>query len=75
MQATKYWSDIMTTYNTLPGVTKVNPDLNAYVTEMALKALFSQIEIEENKIRQDPLQRGTELLKKVFNYADLKKNP
>jgi len=75
VQATKYWSDIMTTYNTLPGVTKVNPDLNAYVTEMALKALFSQIEIEENKIRQDPLQRGTELLKKVFNYADLKKNP
>jgi hypothetical protein len=42
---------------------------------MALKALFNQIEIEENKIRQDPLQRGTELLKKVFNYADLKKNP
>jgi len=75
VQATKYWSDIMSTYNTLPGVTKINPDLNAYVTEMALKALFNQIEIEENKIRQDPLQRSTELLKKVFNYADLKKNP
>jgi len=73
VQATKYWSDIMVNYNRLPGVQKINPDLNAFVTEKALQALFSQIEIEENKIRQNPLSRTTELLKKVFNYADLKK--
>jgi hypothetical protein len=74
VEATKYWKDVMTLYNNIPGFQKINPDLNAYVTNKAMEALFSQIEIEENKIRQDPLRRGTELLKKVFNYADQQKN-
>lgn len=73
-QATKYWTDIMTLYNKIPGVDKINTDLNSYVTQKALTALFSQVETEENKIRQDPLKRGTQLLKKVFGYADQKKN-
>ena len=68
--ATKYWTDAMTIYNKIPGVTRINPDLNAYVTDKAMGALFNQIEIEENKIRQDPMQRATDLLKKVFGYAD-----
>jgi len=74
VNATKYWTDIMVIYNKMPGVEKVNPDLNAYVTDKTMQALFSQIEIEENKIRQDPLKRGTDLLKKVFGYADKQKN-
>ena len=71
--ATKYWTEAITNYNKIPLVEKINPDLNAYVTNKAMEALFSQIEIEENKIRQDPLQRTSELLKKVFNYADQQK--
>jgi len=74
VNATKYWTDAMTLYNKIPGVERINPDLNAYVTERAMMALFSQIEIEENKIRQDPLKRGTDLLRKVFGYADKQKN-
>lgn len=73
-EATKYWTDIMNIYNKIPGVERINPDLNDYVTQKALSALFSQIEIEENKIRQDPLKRTTQLLKKVFDYADQKKS-
>lgn len=73
-EATKYWTDIMTLYNKIPGVDKINPDLNSYVTQKALTALFSQVESEENKIRQDPLKRTSQLLKKVFGYADQKKN-
>ena len=69
--ATKYWKELVTKYNKIPLVKKVNPDLNAHVTGKALEALFSQIEIEENKIRLDPLKRSSEILKKVFNYADL----
>lgn len=72
-EATKYWTLVMTSYNKIPRVEKVNPDLNTYVTNKALDALFSQIEIEENKIRKDPLMRTSEILKKVFDYADLKK--
>ena len=71
--ATKYWKDAISAYNKIPLVQKINPDLNGYVTSKAMEALFSQIELEENKIRQDPLKRTSEILKKVFNYADQQK--
>jgi hypothetical protein len=48
-------------------VDKVNPDLNAYATEMAMQGLFSMIAVEEKKIRENPVERTTELLKKVFS--------
>ena len=75
VSATKYWDDVITTYNALPFVTKVNPDLAGYVTDKAMFGLFSEIEKEENIIRQDPLKRTSQLLKKVFDYADTQKNP
>jgi hypothetical protein len=43
-----------------------NTDLDSYVTDRALSGLFTTIAEEEKRIRQDPLARGTELLKKVF---------
>ncbi len=71
--ATKYWKDAINAYNKIPIVQKINPDLNGYVTGKAIEALFSQIELEENRIRQDPSKRTSDLLKKVFNYADKQK--
>ncbi len=44
-------------------------DLDAYVTNKALDGLFRMIAEEEKRIRQDPLARSTELLKKVFGAA------
>ena len=67
VNATKYWGDVMNTYNKLPLVKKVNPDLTAYVTEMAIDGLFVMIEKEELNIRKNPVARTTALLKKVFN--------
>ena len=52
----------------------VQPNLESYVTEKAMVAIFSEIEIQENLIRKDPIKRSTELLKKVFNYADNNSN-
>ncbi len=49
----------------------VTTDLGAYVTEKAMSALFTEIEKEENAIRANPAKRTTDILKKVFNYADL----
>lgn len=63
--ATKYWNTIFTNYNRV-ATEKINPDLTAYVTEMALKGIFYQVAQEEMKIRKDPAARGTELLQKVF---------
>jgi len=66
VNATKYYSDLVTTYNKIPLVEKVNPDLNEYATDMAMKGLFIMIAKEEKNIRENPLARTSELLKKVF---------
>lgn len=72
VDALKYWGDVMTGYN-LVSTNKINPDLAGYVTDRAITALFSEVEKQENAIRQDPIQRSSELLKKVFDYADTQK--
>lgn len=66
VNATKYYDDLVNTYNKIPFVNKVNPELDQYATEQAIKGLFVLIAQEEAKIRKDPAARSTELLKKVF---------
>jgi hypothetical protein len=66
VEATKYYSDLINTYNRIPGVTKVNPNLDDYATTKAVDGLFFLIAQEEANIRQNPGARTTELLKKVF---------
>ena len=69
VKLTDYWNPIVNKYNSamkISGGDKINPDLNAYVTEMAIKGLFQMVEKEENKIRLDPMARVTDLLAKVF---------
>jgi len=62
----KLWTPIFETYNKVPFVQKVNPDLNAYVTEKALDGLFKLVGEEEKKIRKDPAGWGSNLINKVF---------
>jgi hypothetical protein len=64
--ATRYWSLVFTTYNAIPLVQKVNPDLVEYATNKAIDGLFVQIAKEELAIRKNPAARVTDLLKKVF---------
>ena len=64
--ATKYWNTVFSSYNKLPFVKKVNPDLEDYVTNKAIDGLFVQIAKEELEIRKNPMARVTDLLKKVF---------
>lgn len=69
VKLTEYWNPLMNKYNgimTVTGGQKVNPDLNAYVTQLAIDGLFKMVEQEENKIRIDPMARVNDLLKKVF---------
>lgn len=68
VNATKYYGDLVNTYNKIPLVTKVNPDLNDYATDKAIEGLFLMIAKEEKNIRQDPIARTTDLLKRVFGY-------
>ena len=66
VNATKYYADLINTYNKIPFVQKLNPNLDEYATEKALEGLFIMIAKEEKNIRQNPLARTSELLKKVF---------
>jgi hypothetical protein len=65
--ATRYYTDIINTYNKLPTTfKKANPDLTSYVVGKALDALFDQVAKEEANIRSNPAARVTDILKKVF---------
>lgn len=81
VQITKYWTPLWKNYNKYaPAATAVgsifgqsnalpkavNPDLNDYVTNLALDGLFKIIAQEETKIRKDPGARITDILKTVF---------
>jgi enolase len=68
VNATKYYGELVTRYNKIPLVEKVNPNLDDYATDKAIDGLFVMIAKEEKNIRQDPVARTTELLKKVFGY-------
>jgi len=41
-------------------------DLDGYVTQKTLDGLFLKLAVEERQIRENPLARSTDLLKKVF---------
>jgi uncharacterized NAD(P)/FAD-binding protein YdhS len=66
VNATRYYTDLVNTYNKIPFVERVNPDLDQYVTGKAIDGLFVLVAEEEAKIRRDPAARTTQLLKKVF---------
>jgi hypothetical protein len=68
VEATKYYGNVVTTYNRIPFIEKVNPDLNEYATDLAMQGLFTMIASKEKEIRDNPLERTTDLLKKVFGY-------
>jgi hypothetical protein len=68
--ATKYYSAVVDRYNKVPLVTKLNPDLKAYITEKAIDGLFKEIAKEELKIRENKAFRTTELMQKVFAMSD-----
>lgn len=66
VSATKYYADLVNTYNKIPLVEKVNPNLDDYATDLAMAGLFTMIAKEEKNIRENPVARTTDLLKRVF---------
>ena len=65
--ATKYYADLVNQYNQIPLVQKVNPNLDEYATQKAIDGLFLLVADEELKIRENPIARTTELLRRVFS--------
>ena len=68
--ATRYYGDVVSTYNKLPFVSKVDTDLETYATDRAIEGLFLLIADEEANIRENPGARTTKLLRRVFGSLD-----
>lgn len=69
-KATRYYGDVVTRYNKIPLVKKVNPNLESYAADRAIEGLFVLIAKEEANIRANPLARTSKLLKRVFGSQD-----
>jgi len=70
--ADKIWTSIITKYNKLPLVAKVNPDITDYVTNKTMDGVYTMISVEEKNIRSNALFRTTDLLRSVFSLQDKK---
>ncbi|QRM89617.1 DUF4197 family protein [Lacinutrix sp. WUR7] len=68
--ADQIWANLINKYNTIPFTSNVNPDLTDYVTEEALKGVYTMIAVEEKEIRSKSSSRTTDLLRKVFALQD-----
>lgn len=68
--ADQIWSNLITRYNNLPFTNDVNTDLTDYVTNEALKGVYTMIAVEEKEIREKASSRTTDLLRKVFALQD-----
>lgn len=68
--ADKIWNSLISKYNNIPLTKNVNPDLTDYVTQEALKGVYTMIAVEEKEIRTKVSSRTTDLLRKVFVLQD-----
>lgn len=80
VSTTDTWNTLSSGYNsvaktpvgTIAGLKTVNVNLENYVTEKALDALFVKVAAEEKAIRTDPMARVNMILKRVFGQLDKK---
>jgi hypothetical protein len=63
---THHYRELNDRMRKIPFLDRLSFDLDQYVTEKALDGLFLILADEEQKIRQDPAARVTDILKKVF---------
>jgi hypothetical protein len=63
---TKSYQDLEQSARSVPFAGTFAFDLDQYVTDRALDGLFLMVAEEEKRIREDPMARTTDLLKKVF---------
>ena len=68
--ADRIWGNLIHKYNSIPLTNKVNPDLTDYVTQEALKGVYTMIAVEEKEIRTKVSSRTTDLLRIVFKLQD-----
>ncbi len=69
VELTSSYKVLMDAYHRIPFVQRRDMDLDRYVTRQALDGLFLMLGREEARIRDDPVARVTELLRRVFGRS------
>lgn len=69
--ANKDWSTIVNTYNKIPFINKpLENNLTDFIAARAIDGMFSVVANEEEQIRSKYEFRKTDMMKKVFGYAE-----
>jgi hypothetical protein len=69
--ANKEWANIANAYNKIPFINKpLESSLTDFIAARAIDGMFNEVAQEEEKIRTKLEFRKTDLMKKVFGYAD-----
>ena len=69
--ANKDWSQIVNVYNKIPFINKpLEPSLTDFIAARAIDAMFGIVANEEEQIRTKYEFRKTDMMKKVFGYAE-----
>lgn len=69
--ANKDWSSLVNVYNKIPLISKpLEPSLTDFIAARAIDAMFASVANEEENIRAKYEFRKTDMMKKVFGYAE-----
>lgn len=67
---TRAYKTLNTAVRSIAPTTVATVDIDQYVMDHAMDALFDRVAVEEKLIREQPLKRTTELMKAVFGYFE-----
>ena len=68
--AVNTFNQLMARYERIPLAPKVNADLTGHVVDEGIDGIFLYLAREEKAIRENPLKRTSEILRRVFGSAD-----
>ena len=68
--AVRLYDQLVSQAAVVPGLPDLRANLTDHVLGLALGALFDEVAAEEARIREDPVARTTELLRRVFGALD-----
>jgi len=64
--AVSSFNSLLSKYNKIPFAPKVDADLTGHVVNQGSDGIFYYLAQEEKAIRENPLKRTSEILKRVF---------
>ncbi len=64
--AVRAFNELLTQYRQIPFAPEVDADLTGHVVDLGMQGIFHYIAEEEKAIRDNPVKRTTELLRRVF---------